>query len=153
MNTANAYKQRKANYDNDAWATPWALFKELDAEFHFTLDVCATAENAKCARYFTKEQNGLYGDWSKDICFMNPPYSHINIWLEKAYMQAQCGAFVVCLVKADTSTTWWHHWYKLADEVRFLKRIQFVPPPGYPKKGGSPNMGSALLIFGKRGSK
>jgi len=37
------------------WATPQAFFDELNAEFNFTLDPCATSENAKCARYFTKE--------------------------------------------------------------------------------------------------
>ena len=26
--------------------TPWSVFWEYDAEFHFTLDVCATADNA-----------------------------------------------------------------------------------------------------------
>ena len=30
------------------WATPPELFKALDAEFGFTCDVCATADNAKC---------------------------------------------------------------------------------------------------------
>ena len=30
------------------WATPQEFFDELDAEFHFTLDPCATPENAKC---------------------------------------------------------------------------------------------------------
>ena len=33
------------------WATPWPLFLQYDAEFHFTLDVCATRENAKCAEF------------------------------------------------------------------------------------------------------
>lgn len=39
------------------WETPPEVFEPLDAEFHFTLDVCATAENAKCARYFTEEED------------------------------------------------------------------------------------------------
>jgi hypothetical protein len=28
------------------WSTPPELFRELDQEFHFTLDACATPENA-----------------------------------------------------------------------------------------------------------
>ena len=47
----------------DEWSTPQALFDTLNRVFHFTLDVCATPENAKCARYFTKEQDGLKQDW------------------------------------------------------------------------------------------
>ena len=37
---------------------PRWLFDELDAKFGFTLDVCATAENAKCERYFTRADDG-----------------------------------------------------------------------------------------------
>ena len=47
----------------DEWATPQALFDELNATFHFTLDPCATPENAKCAKFYTKEQDGLKQDW------------------------------------------------------------------------------------------
>lgn len=45
------------------WATPQDLFDELNEEFHFNLDVCATAENAKCAHYFTKIEDGLLQSW------------------------------------------------------------------------------------------
>lgn len=45
------------------WATPQELFDKLDATFHFTLDPCATPENAKCAKFYTKEQDGLKQDW------------------------------------------------------------------------------------------
>lgn len=47
----------------DNWATPQYLFDKLDKTFNFTLDVCASEENHKCARYFTKEQDGLKQDW------------------------------------------------------------------------------------------
>lgn len=45
------------------WETPTAFFKALDAEFHFTLDPCATHENAKCKRYYTIEDDGLTQNW------------------------------------------------------------------------------------------
>lgn len=45
------------------WATPWELFRQLDAEFHFNLDPCSTHENAKCADHFTKAEDGLLQDW------------------------------------------------------------------------------------------
>lgn len=45
------------------WATPQALFDELDAEFHFDLDPCSTHENAKCAEHFTKTEDGLSQNW------------------------------------------------------------------------------------------
>lgn len=44
----------------DDWETPQAFFDALNAEFHFTLDPCASELNYKCKRYFTKEDNGLH---------------------------------------------------------------------------------------------
>lgn len=41
------------------WETPQWLFDYLDQEFHFDLDPCATPLNAKCKRFFTKEDDGL----------------------------------------------------------------------------------------------
>ena len=45
------------------WPTPQELFDELNAEFGFTTDVAATNDNAKCAHYYTQEQDGLKQDW------------------------------------------------------------------------------------------
>ena len=56
----------------DLWATPAGFFADLDAEFHFNLDPCATPENAKCKRYFTAEQDGLKQDWGGDGFFAIP---------------------------------------------------------------------------------
>ena len=42
----------------DLWETPQKFFDEMDAEFHFNLDVCALPENAKCTAYYTPEMNG-----------------------------------------------------------------------------------------------
>ena len=49
--------------DNEEWATPQDLFDELNKEFHFDLDPCATEENHKCETYFTKEEDGLQKSW------------------------------------------------------------------------------------------
>ena len=56
----------------DQWATPPDFFEELDREFHFDLDPCAGEENHKCARYFTREQNGLLQDWGGVPCILQP---------------------------------------------------------------------------------
>lgn len=40
----------------------------------FTLDAAATAENAKCQRFFTREQDSLSLDWS-GVVWLNPPFS------------------------------------------------------------------------------
>lgn len=92
----------------DEWPTPRDFFDRLDAEFHFELDVCATAENAKCGRYFTRADDGLAQEW-RGVCWLNPPYGReIAKWIAKASSSARDGATVVCLVPARTDTRWWH---------------------------------------------
>lgn len=63
---------------SELWATPQTFFDKLNEEFHFTLDPCATAENAKCERYFTAQEDGLSQDWGGQTVFCNPPYCKKN---------------------------------------------------------------------------
>lgn len=109
----------------DLWATPQDFFDGLNAEFGFTLDVCATPDNTKCADYFTAEQDGLAQDW-RGVCWMNPPYGRaIKEWMRKAYESAAAGATVVCLVPARTDTAWWWD-YAIKGEIRFVRgRLKF----------------------------
>ncbi len=51
----------------DMWSTPQTLFDELDKEFNFDIDVCASPENAKCDTYFTEADNGLFQKWGGDM--------------------------------------------------------------------------------------
>ena len=110
------------------WETPQALFDALDAEFHFTLDPCATPENAKCGRYFTKEIDGLAQSWAGETVFMNPPYGReIGKWVRKAFEEWRRGATVVCLLPSRTDTAWWHDYCMKATEIRFIRgRVKFV---------------------------
>lgn len=127
----------------DMWSTPQDTFDALAAEFGpFDLDVCATPENAKCPRYYTREDDGLAQPWT-GRCFMNPPYGRtIGQWMRKAYEASQNGATVVCLVPARTDTAWFHSFVTKASQVRFLKgRLKF---------GGSANSApfpSMIVVF------
>lgn len=68
----------------DNWSTPQDFFDTLNAEFNFTLDPCASIENAKCKNFFTKEQDGLLQDWQGNVVFCNPPYGReIGKWVKK----------------------------------------------------------------------
>ena len=113
---------------SNEWPTPQHLFDELNQEFNFTLDPCATEENAKCSKHFTIEDDGLSKDWSNDVVFMNPPYGReIKKWIKKAYEESLNGATVVCLIPARTDTMYWHDFiFDKADDIRFLKgRLKF----------------------------
>ena len=109
------------------WPTPQWLFDALNKEFGFTLDPCSTHANAKCAKHFTREDNGLLKSWSEEVVFMNPPYgSEIGKWMAKAHDTAMHeSATVVCLVPARTDTAWWHK-YAMKHEIRLLRgRLKF----------------------------
>lgn len=51
------------SHERDDWPTPQWLFDELNEEFHFDMDPCATAENAKCINYYTAADDGLEKNW------------------------------------------------------------------------------------------
>lgn len=109
------------------WATPELFFEELNREFNFTLDPCATDENHKCSTYFTKEQDGLKKSWVGYKVYCNPPYGReIGKWVEKAYNENKNGAFVVLLLPARTDTRWFHDFIYNQHEIRFVKgRLKF----------------------------
>ena len=125
-----AYRRRKRqpvyfSRKSFEWSTPPDFFAKLDSEFHFTVDVAATSENAKCVNYFTREQDGLKQEWT-GIVWCNPPYDDIGKWLEKAHASAKDGVTVVCLIPARTCTNWWHNFIEPYAEVRFIRgRLKF----------------------------
>lgn len=129
---------------SDDWETPQDLFDSLHAKYNFDLDVCATAENAKCERFFTPEQDGLKQDWT-GVCWLNPPYGRqIGLWMAKALEASQAGATVVCLVPSRTCTAWWHDYAEKGEYYFIRGRLKF---------GGSPNSApfpSAIVVFRPR---
>lgn len=111
----------------DEWATPQEAFDQLNNEFAFNLDPCATDENHKCEDYYTAEQDGLRYSWRGKRVFCNPPYSEIGKWTEKCYREGQKdNTIVVMLIPARTDTTYFHNYIYHRAEIRFLKgRLKF----------------------------
>lgn len=113
---------------SEEWPTPQSFYEQLNKEFRFTLDPCATRANAKCRLYFTKKQNGLEQDWDRHRVFCNPPYGReMRAWAKKCFEASCCGALVVLLAHARTDTRWFHDWvYGKAAEIRFVRgRLRF----------------------------
>lgn len=107
------------------WATPQDLFNKLHKEFLFTIDAAATVANAKCARFFTENEDALKQNWGGERVFCNPPYGRmIGHWVKK---MAEGGADVtVGLLPARTDTKWFHDFIYKKAEVRFIKgRLRF----------------------------
>ena len=129
----------------DDWETPEDLFKVLDLEFGFTLDPCATADNAKCEKFYTIKEDGLAQSWEGERVFMNPPYGRkIYDWIQKAWYE--CGhSLVVALIPARTDTAWWHRYVMTASEIRFIKgRVRFSG------SGDNAPFPSAVVVFDDR---
>lgn len=129
----------------DMWATPQDFWDALDREFHFSCDVCATDENAKCATFYPPEQDGLKQEW-RGVCWCNPPYGRtIGSWVRKAYESSLHGATVVMLLPARTDTKWFHDFIYGKAEIRFIRgRLKF---------GGSKNSApfpSMVVIFRRK---
>ena len=115
---------------SDEWETPQDLFNELDKEFKFSLDPCATEKNAKCKVFYTKKDNGLVRGWHNHTVFCNPPYSQIAKWVEKAYGETDGDFFtkVIMLIPVRTDTKWFHKYIYNNEfcEIRFIKgRLKF----------------------------
>jgi site-specific DNA-methyltransferase (adenine-specific) len=150
----------------DERETPWEFFAELDQEFHFALDACATDENTRCAEWFgpdspygTAYENALaVPDWhecAQGAIWMNPPYSELMIWVGRAVHEArEHGATVVALLPSSTSAKWFHEYIWDATrhrvrpwvrEIRFpTKRLVFGPHDTGAK------WPSLVVVFGKK---
>lgn len=112
---------------SDEWSTPQKFFDEINEEFNFNLDVCATDENHKCDQYYTLENSGLEKNWGGYRVFCNPPYSKISEWVAKAFYETRNdNTLVVLLIPARTDTRYFHDYIYNRAEIRFVKgRLKF----------------------------
>lgn len=97
---------------SDEWSTPQDLYDQLDQEFWFTCDCAATADNTKCDAWLgPKSPDGtdaLTVEWGQHN-WLNPPYSKVRAFVEKAFLEAFGGhKIVVLLLPSRTDTRWWH---------------------------------------------
>lgn len=113
---------------SDEWATPQYLFDMLNSKYRFTLDPCATVQNHKCDKYFTKDMDGLKQSWSGERVFCNPPYGRDIIkWVEKAFWEHVVNKIlIVMLLPVRTDTVWFHEYiYGMADLYFIKGRLRF----------------------------
>lgn len=131
--------------DIQTWETPKAFFDQLNRLFGFTLDACASSENAKVGNYYTVEQNALTQEW-QGVVWCNPPYGREQVkFIQKAYDESvKHGSTVVCLIPARPDTKVWQDLiFAKADQVCFIKgRLKFGN-----SKDAAP-FPSALIVFG-----
>lgn len=132
MTNKDYFSRTKESRDN--WSTPFYFFNLLDKEIHreygehFSLDPCASKENRKCYRFYSKEINGLTQNWSNETVFVNPPFSDNESWIRKCYEEGQReNTIVVAIIPSRTDTQYFHDYCMKAHEIWFCKgRINFL---------------------------
>lgn len=103
----------------DENVTPKWLYEVLDAEFNFDFDPCPLSPT----------EDGLEVAW-KASNYVNPPFSDIGTWLEKAihelYKKENATGKAVFLIPFRPHTKYWKMVYQYASEVRILtEQIRF----------------------------
>jgi phage N-6-adenine-methyltransferase len=139
--------------------TPATLFEPLHARHNFTIDVAASAANAKLTRFYTLEDDGLTRSWMGERVWCNPPYSNLGAWVAKAWHERDHGCeLVVMLLPANrTEQSWWqelvepHRDCASGLSVEFIAgRLRFDVPGGYnDPRGNRPPFGVCLLTWAK----
>ena len=164
-------ERRGADDEIDDRGTPQDFWDELDAQYHFTLDVAAAPHNAKCANYYTRLADGLLQPWHGSV-WCNPPYSGLDRWLEKAWSEwdrrwprhlrgevpPPPRSIVMLLPANRPEQPWWQkHVEPLRDHpdsplrVKFLPgRLRFIKPGATEiKPNERPPFGCCLLIWSR----
>jgi phage N-6-adenine-methyltransferase len=167
-------RKRGANPEVDDRATHPEFFDPLHTKYGFTLDVAASAHNAKVERFFSIEDDGLSRSWLGERVWCNPPYSDIGAWVAKAWYEwrggydvsggldpyASCELIVMLLPANRTEQGWWQEMVEphrdqpdsplrvefLRGRLRFIKRGQTDVGPNE-----RPPFGCCLLVWSAPG--
>lgn len=120
--------------EDSCLGVPDDLWNDLNLEFSFTVDASSTHRNAKCARHWTLEEDGLSQSWTGETVWCHPLFDrNIYDWVQKGCCAKNC--LSVFLLPASTDTKWFslvwdhvRHKPRPGCEVRFLpRRLKYKP--------------------------
>jgi phage N-6-adenine-methyltransferase len=159
---AKNHPQQVASDDVDDRRTPSDFFNGLHAERHFTVDAAASIENALLPQFWTRETDGLAQSWAEHRIWCNPPFSHLEPWIIKAWseMLGRCESVTMLLPANRCEQGFWQQYiepYRDGQPFNGIRlRTQFLPgrmrfgKPGSwvrPLKGDRPPFGCVLLTW------
>jgi hypothetical protein len=138
--------EKMTSSKSDLWRTPGtaeeprSIFGSLHREFDFGVDLAALRHNRKLGRYLGPDhprpefRDALRVDWADLLArleaiekrrlagFVNPPFSLLDEFVEKAWEERKRGALIVMLNPQKTETAVYHEVIPHADEIRQLRR-------------------------------
>lgn len=142
-------KSRTPLDDRDEWRTPGYLFDWAALRWGpFDLDLAATPDNAKAARYFTKQYSALTArPWREfgSNAWCNPPYSDVRPWIERAIEESRAGFLSTWLIPAFRGDVYHAELTQrfAAEIVLISPRVAFLTPGGHAKAG---NTGGSMFV-------
>lgn len=106
---ARNHPQQKTSDEVDDRTTTPEVFDPINARLGpFSIDVAASARNARCARFYDRVTDGLAQPWAGERVWCNPPYSSIRPWVAKAWLEHRQALAIAMLLPANrTEQTWW----------------------------------------------
>lgn len=123
--------------DRDSRFTPPDFMAHVHAAFgEIDLDPCAHRLSPVVAHrriILDEGGDGLVDDWSGRLAFVNPPFSELTKWLERAHREWSAGrvSTVVCLVPVRTDSALFHDRISADADIYLLRgRIRFLDPRG-----------------------
>lgn len=151
--------------------TPPDFWRAVNSIFEFQVDVCASADNAKCKSFITAEMDALAewrpwvlggiagaieahehnGEYQHVRCWCNPGFSKVEAWHRKAFVQAQNhpGAVVVVIGLPGGSQDWYHFAQLACSEIiELADRVEYLCP--WPLPQITNNRESVLYVYRRK---
>lgn len=131
--------------------------------FHFDIDVCASAENAKCPLFITEEMDSFKTSWWNpkglecigpddylQSAFCNPGFASPLRWHKRAFEQCQDTADTIraaCVLGVQWASQEWAEfaYNNTLMIIHLSPRIQYLAPPGV--KQSSNNYESVVYVY------
>lgn len=102
------------SHKRDDWKTPKKIYDEFTRRLGFH-DPCPP----------NPKEDGLTAEW-KFKNFVNPPYSQIKKWVDKAIEEHKKGKIVILLLPSRTDTQWFKKLYEYGAIFHFqVGRLKF----------------------------
>lgn len=145
------YGSNTPDDERDEAGTPLYIFDWANERFKFDVDLSADYHNFKMIPFISPREDSLTKNWeSYGVSgWLNPPYSFMEPWLEKA-IKHRANFCTVLLIPTPNGESQYKLIGKYASEIVMIHgRLSFIKPYSEIEIKGNPR-GSCLVIFDNR---